>query len=341
MERYFNLPKPIKKESPKKATSRSYKILTKPFRCIQLEGLADDFYSNVVDWHSNYIAYAIGNCLCLFDFNTSQSHTLYVFEGVMCTAVRFCNEVTIAVGCTDGQLYYLDINKMHIKIYKQHVCRIGVIDYFDGVIYTGGRDKNIKFVDVRFNRACVLGKHDQEVCGLKISKVGNYIASGGNDNNVFVYDKRYSSQLAKIVGHKAAVKALSWSPINSNLLCSGGGTADKCLKIWNLNGLVTKSNNVYGEKDLCLKSIDCGAQVCGLYWTGSNEIISTHGYAFNDIRVSKYPNMNMVRVYKGHRNRVVHFAVSCDERHFVTGSSDNLLCFWQMSEKTDEDLNIR
>ena len=33
--------------------------------------------------------------------------------------------------------------------------------------------------------------------------------------------------------HVAAVKALAWSPHQTNILCSGGGTTDKCLKFWN------------------------------------------------------------------------------------------------------------
>ncbi|KAG0417777.1 WD repeat-containing protein srw1, partial [Dictyocoela roeselum] len=213
--------------------------------------------------------------------------------------------------------------------------------YSDGVIYTGGRDKHGEFIDTRVNETGILGRHDQEVCGLRIGRCGKYIATGGNDNGIFIFDRRNRAHLAKLVGHRAAVKALSWSPIHYNFLCSGGGTADKSLKIWNVNGISSKKNKIYTEKELCIKSIGCGAQVCGLHWTWSNEIISTHGYAFNDIRVSKYPNMNMVRVYKVHRNRVVHFAVSDDEMHFVSGSADNLLCFWRMNEKKQDVLNIR
>jgi WD40 repeat protein len=40
-----------------------------------------------------------------------------------------------------------------------------------------------------------------------------------------------------IAEHKAAVKALAWSPWKSNVLASGAGSNDKCIKIWNtVNG---------------------------------------------------------------------------------------------------------
>lgn len=48
---------------------------------------------------------------------------------------------------------------------------------------------------------------------------------------------------------QAAVKALAWCPFQSNLLATGGGTADRCIKFWNTH---TGAN---------LSSIDTGSQV--------------------------------------------------------------------------------
>eukprot|EP00953_Heterococcus_sp_UTEX-ZZ885_P016846 9455-Heterococcus_DN1.PRE.3 len=42
--------------------------------------------------------------------------------------------------------------------------------------------------------------------------------------------------------HCAAVKAIAWSPHTRNLLASGGGTADRCIKTWNsATGAMLKS----------------------------------------------------------------------------------------------------
>lgn len=43
--------------------------------------------------------------------------------------------------------------------------------------------------------------------------------------------------LAKFSEHQAAVKAIGWSPHNHNLLASGGGTADRCIRFWNTQTL--------------------------------------------------------------------------------------------------------
>ena len=42
--------------------------------------------------------------------------------------------------------------------------------------------------------------------------------------------------------HQAAVKAVAWCPWQSGILATGGGTADKTIKIWNINsGTMIKS----------------------------------------------------------------------------------------------------
>lgn len=35
--------------------------------------------------------------------------------------------------------------------------------------------------------------------------------------------------------HKAAIKALAWSGKQNNLLATGAGTADRCLRLWDVN----------------------------------------------------------------------------------------------------------
>jgi WD40 repeat protein len=86
-------------------------------------------------------------------------------------------------------------------------------------------------VRLRKNEACVatLRSHEQEVCGLKWSPSGTQLASGGNDNMLCIWSAGFELQ-HKIAAHQAAVKALAWCPFQSNLLASGGGTADRCIR---------------------------------------------------------------------------------------------------------------
>jgi cell division cycle 20-like protein 1 (cofactor of APC complex) len=66
--------------------------------------------------------------------------------------------------------------------------------------------------------------------GAKIC--GNLIATGGNDNHVFIYDMRNPSTFLSGYTHGAAVKSMTWIH-DKKLLITGGGTADKKIKFWN------------------------------------------------------------------------------------------------------------
>ena len=59
------------------------------------------------------------------------------------------------------------------------------------------------------------------------------MASGGNDNKLFVWNSSSLQPVHTFTEHLAAVKAIAWSPHHPGLLASGGGTADRCIRFWN------------------------------------------------------------------------------------------------------------
>lgn len=78
---------------------------------------------------------------------------------------------------------------------------------------------------------------------LSIGADGKQLASGGNDNKVIVWDAaKFSSNEGSVprfvnTQHRAAVKALAWSPHRRNLLVSGGGTTDQTIRFWNTSSV--------------------------------------------------------------------------------------------------------
>jgi WD40 repeat protein len=103
--------------------------------------------------------------------------------------------------------------------------------------------------------------HKQEVCGLKWSFDEKMLASGGNDNKLFIWDSQQGSSsssssssrstepLCRFEDHTAAVKAVAWSPHQNGLIASGGGTADRHIRFWN------------ASTGMALHKIDTGSQV--------------------------------------------------------------------------------
>lgn len=81
------------------------------------------------------------------------------------------------------------------------------------------------------------------------------LASGGNDNKLFIWNQHSDNPVLKFCDHSAAVKALAWSPHQHGLLVSGGGTADRTLRF---------RNTLIGETS---KILDVGSQVCSLMFS--------------------------------------------------------------------------
>ena len=85
--------------------------------------------------------------------------------------------------------------------------------------------------------------YNQELCGLKWSFDVTQLASGGNDNKLMVCNLYSQKPLMCSNSHKAAVKAITWSPHQHNLLVSGVGTADRTIQFWNAS-LFTQINKI-------------------------------------------------------------------------------------------------
>lgn len=157
----------------------------------------------------------------------------------------------------------------------------------------------------------------QEICGLKAHC--NYLASGGNDNNVFIYDIRKPDRHLDNYKHDAAVKALDW--IVPNILVSGGGTVDRKMKYWK-------------DGEGIIKTIDTGSQVCGLIASvNSDEIVSCQGFSLNQIIIWDVYGKRALTVH-GHQSRVLYCALSPGGRFVATGAGDQMLQIWNFFESS-------
>lgn len=85
--------------------------------------------------------------------------------------------------------------------------------YFFGIT-SGSRSGAIHHHDVRVAEHAVgeLNNHTQDVCGLAWSPDGRYLASGGNDNVLNIWNNRLggdSQPLHTLTHHLAAVKVVT------------------------------------------------------------------------------------------------------------------------------------
>eukprot|EP01067_Filipodium_phascolosomae_P002170 Filipodium_phascolosomae@DN2316_c0_g1_i4.p1 len=309
--------------SPNRVAHR--KISKVPFRVLDAPQLVDDFYLNLLDWSStNNVAVALGSCVYVWNGSTgSVTKLLDLPEEESCTAVRWEQSGNwLSIGSNNGETQVWDVNECkRVRTMFGHKCRVGALSWSGSVLSSGSRDHLIYHRDTREQDhfSAKLVGHKQEVCGLEWGHDGAMVASGGNDNKLLIWDRRCTMPMLKFTDHTAAVKAISWSPHQAGVLASGGGTADRHIRLWNC------TNNT------SIGATDTGSQVCNMHWSKNvNEIVSSHGYSLNQIVVWKFPSMFKVAVLPGHSSRVLYMSASPDGQTIVTGAGDETLRFWNI-----------
>ncbi|KAK8671762.1 hypothetical protein V6N13_038348 [Hibiscus sabdariffa] len=282
---------------PRKVPKTPHKVLDAP-------SLQDDFYLNLVDWSSqNVLAVGLGTCVYLWTASNSKVTKLCDLgpNDSVC-AVQWTREGSyISIGTNLGQVQVWDGTQCkRVRTMGGHQTRTGVLAWNSRTLSSGSRDRNIL-------------QHDLRVSSDYVSKLV------GHKSELLVWNQHSQQPVLKLTEHTAAVKAIAWSPHQSNLLASGGGTADRCIRFWNTTN---------GHQ---LNNIDTGSQVCNLSWSKNvNELVSTHGYSQNQIMVWKYPSMAKVATLTGHSLRVLYLAMSPDGQTIVTGAGDETLRFWNV-----------
>ncbi|RXG70855.1 WD repeat-containing protein fzy-1 [Armadillidium vulgare] len=305
--------------SPRKAARKISKI---PFKVLDAPELQDDFYLNLVDWSSqNVLSVGLGTCVYLWSAYTSQVTRLCDLspDGDSVTSVSWSERGNhVAVGTHKGLVQVWDVtSSKRVCVLDGHSARVGALAWNADVLSSGSRDRHILQRDVR--TPCIVPDrtligHRQEVCGLKWSPDSQYLASGGNDNKLFVWNLHSTTPVQTYTEHSAAVKAIAWSPHHHGLLASGGGTADRNIRFW---------NTLTGQP---MQSVDTGSQVCNLAW-------SKHASELNQILVWRYPSLAQVAKLTGHSYRVLYLAMSPDGEAIVTGAGDETLRFWNVFSK--------
>jgi len=309
-------------------------IQSAPVRILDAPELMDDYYLNLLSWSSsNSLAVALSQSVYIWDAATGAIKELLNLPDAddYVSSVSFIpqggNHLAVGTAGNVIQLWDVEAGKQ-VRTLRGHSARVGALAWNNHMLTSGSRDNSILNHDVRIQNNIIgtMTSHTQEVCGLSWSPDGSYLASGANDNTLCIYDAAAttSTQTAgqprhMLTDHQAAVKALAWSPHERNLLASGGGTADRCIKFWN------------ASSGSLINSVDTGSQVCALQWSPfEKEILSSHGFAENQLCLWKYPSMARTKELKGHTSRVLHMAVSPDGSLVCSGAADETLRFWNV-----------
>lgn len=314
-----------------KTTSRT--IPNSPERILDAPDFRNDYYLNLIDWSpANALAVALDKDAYIWNAETNEISNLFYMEeesnDYICSMAWIQQRGDVlAVGNSKNLVELWDVNtKTCVRKMRSHLARVGSLAWNHHILTSGSRSGRIHLHDVRIAQHHVgtLRLHEQEVCGLKWSPDGRYLASGANDNLAVVWDG-YSINAGEDARplhvfreHRAAVKALAWCPWQSNILASGGGTADGRINIWN------------NHTGALVHSHDAKSQISCLLWSRHyKELISSHGFQLNQLSIWKYPEFTKVCDLPGHSDRVLMMCMSPDEETVASVGADETLRLWK------------
>ncbi|CAG8000533.1 unnamed protein product [Penicillium salamii] len=316
---------------PAKSTAAQFRrrVQTAPERVLDAPGLLDDYYLNLLDWSSgNQVAIGLERNVYVWSAESGTVNCLLeTSPDTYVSSVKWSGDgAYVGVGLGTGEVQIWDVEEgSKLRSMYGHDSRVGVMGWNKHTLSTGARSGLVYNHDVRIadHKIAELVSHTSEVCGLEWRADGAQLATGGNDNLVNIWDARsLTAPKFTKTNHRAAVKALSWCPWQSNLLATGGGSYDRHIHFW---------NTTTGART---NSIDTGSQVTSLRWSNHyREIVSSSGFPDNSLSIWSYPTLVRNVEIPAHETRVLHSAISPDGQMLATTAADESLKFWKIFER--------
>lgn len=163
-------------------------------------------------------------------------------------------------------------------------------------------------------------------------------ASCGDDKFVIIWDKRVkenNSIAYKIEAHSGEVNALSFNPINENLLISG--SSDRTLALWDLRATSSKLHSFESHND----------QITAVEWSPFSETILASASADRRINIWDVTKIGkeqdpedaedgppeLLFVHGGHTDKIVDLNWNLHEEWVLASvADDNTVQVWQIAE---------
>ena len=167
------------------------------------------------------------------------------------TAVAWApTNTSLAVGSKSGLIRPWDVETNRVvRDLRAHTRQVQALSFNGFMLSSGSRDTFLKHWDVRMPLPVTSHACKSAVCGVKWSPDGVQVAVGLNQNEHIVWDRRNLTKPLWQHKHKAAVKALAWNWHQRGVLVTGGGTADRRIRVW---------DSLLGRD---LAEVDTGSQV--------------------------------------------------------------------------------
>jgi len=214
----------------------------------------------------------------------NSDHTM----SVTCVALS-SDESTVYSGSKDNSIIMWDLESAHRRFLRPRWSR-----------------------EVNPNEQCCRG----EILSVAATTDGRYLASGGRDMMVRIFDTRIAeAEVHAFQGHRDAVTSLTFRRDSYSLF---SGSLDRCLKHWDLNEM-GYLETLFGHQDGVM-AVDC--------WTKERPISVSSDRTCRLWKIADETHL----VFRGHKSTVDTVQIMTDEG-YLSGGQDGSLQLWKETQK--------
>lgn len=159
--------------------------------------------------------------------------------------------------------------------------------------------------------------HSDKIYSLALTSDFKYLASGGEDKNIIIWDAQTCSHVYTFYGHRGAVSGLTFRQNTHELYsCS----FDRSIKLWSVDEL-TYIETLYGHQDNILAIDSLNKERC-----------ITCGARDRTLRLWKITEESQL-IFQGTNFDSIDCVALINDDHFISGSNDGSIALWHVSKK--------
>ncbi len=234
-----------------------------------------------------------------------------------------------------------------------------------GLVFTGGGDRAIRQTELPDQQAKMdkassaldtTASHALQVTALAMSSDGRFLASGGKDSIIKLWDMKTGTAIRTFFGHEDEISSLAFTADSRTLV---SGSHDQRIRVWDISPTdshITLTDHT-GFIWTCAYSPDgkyfatggADKQVC-LYESATNKLLAkipAHDSAVTALTFSpdsnrlyttggdrlmrswEIPSGKPIKEYRGHTGPIMALAVDKSGKYLLTGAADKTAILWQ------------
>jgi ribosomal RNA-processing protein 9 len=154
-----------------------------------------------------------------------------------------------------------------------------------------------------------------EVLAMATTTDGKYLAAGGRDCLVRIFDLRINQEIKAFQGHRDAVTSMAFKRDSNSLFT---GSLDRCVKHWDLNEM-GYLETAFGHQD-GIYGMDC--------WNKDRPASASADKTVRHWKISEDSHL----VFRGHKSSVDAVSILTPDS-LLSGGADGSLCLWKETQK--------